>query len=114
MAYRGQSGVRTEKLADEWFDYTTASSTVTEFYKTATDQETDGTVSRITTDNDMETQSSGSMRKKTSPNQDYQKMFTSAGSQKVMDLPKCSLSCLSALLHHLKVFKLQQVLQLIG
>ena len=29
---RGQSGVRTEQLPDEWFDYSMAFSTVTDFY----------------------------------------------------------------------------------
>ena len=30
--YRGQPGVRTEKLPDVWFEYNSAFSTVTEFY----------------------------------------------------------------------------------
>jgi DNA mismatch repair protein MSH3 len=103
--YGGQSGVRTEKLPDEWFDYTSALSTVTEFYgghqTLTTDSHTSG--------DSMDTQSSGQDEK---DNNSCHLELEAQGLQKVISLPKCSLSCLSALIHHLKVFKLQQVLKL--
>ena len=124
---RGQSGVRTEKLPDEWFGYTSALSTVTEFYGDESVHQTLTTDSH-TSDDSMDIQSSGQdERDNSSCHLELEAqgiiqynikckqllwLLYPIGLQKVINLPKCSLSCLSALIHHLKVFKLQQVLKL--
>ena len=107
--YRGQSGVRTEKLSDEWFEHSSATSTVSEFYSSETHCTTNSH-----DDDNMDTQSPAQGDNNT---HNYFKHTPIPvyilGLQKVVDfLPKCSLSCLSGLIHHLRVFKLEQVLKL--
>lgn len=109
--YSGQCGVRTEKLPDEWFTYDSATSTVSEFYSenslirtaTACTDIIDSASFSCSDTNDGENDSTVCIY-------DVQTSYTAL--QRIAKLPECSISCLSALIHQLRVFKLQRVLKL--